>query len=158
MNAIQQKRLLNVAKALRDAAAQPKLKALFTMSQYGYSTHGNGELYSGETGKLVKIEEAKTCGTPACALGHYAARRDLQREFVLDETGDVVDKDGNSFSSEQLERHFGISAGNDDPNEVSDEAEDIFGGYGCDRAKTPIQAARYIEKFVAAKAKAREQE
>jgi hypothetical protein len=56
----QNARLLNVAKALRDAA---EAKKFFCMRDIA----------------IVRDD----CGTPACALGHYAARRDLQATFEL---------------------------------------------------------------------------
>ena len=115
-------RLLNVAKALRESRSPRD----FTMSVYGN----------------------KECGTPACALGHYASRRDLQRTFVLvtdesDQEGMWVNtNDGSyaSYSSEAVCQHFGIEC---------DQAFNLFSAIGCGGAKTPKQAARFIERFVA---------
>jgi len=117
-------RLLNVAKALRESANPND----FHMTDY-----------------------VNDCGTPACALGHYAFRTDLQKLCVIkvreddyfsveyrvhdDERGyDRLD-----YDDPPLLEHFGISA---------EEALELFGGEGCGNAKTPIEAADYIEHFV----------
>jgi hypothetical protein len=112
-------RLLKVARALRESREPKK----FTMEKYGHS-----------------------CGTPACALGHYASRRDLQHTFVLktDEYGgcSVYNKSDHhaGYLSGEAEEHFGL-----------DELQIhlLFGPGGCGGAKTTKQAARFIEKFVA---------
>lgn len=94
------------------------------------------------------------CGTPGCALGHYAARRDLQRTFTLQTEGEMVDvctANGEwvAFPLEDsvlevFEEHFDLSAS---------EVERLFGPDGCGRAKTPNKAADYIERFVKQRAK-----
>jgi hypothetical protein len=112
-------RLLNVAKALRES---PKPKA-FTM---------------------VKIH---TCGTPACALGHYAARRDLQQMFQLSPDGTVSEMKIGVWGATRstqcwlrfVAHHFDVT---------SREAYHLFGGFGCNNAQTPNEAAEYIERFV----------
>lgn len=127
-------RLLNVAKACRES---PNPEA-FTMRKVHY------------------------CGTPACALGHYAARRDLQQMFqlptreALDFNRDrgplqvylgscsiIVGAWGATSPSGALfvhaQHHFGITAA---------QAEDLFSSRGCGNARTPIEAAKYIERFV----------
>lgn len=117
-------RLLKVAKALRES---PKPKA-FYMGKYGYTSsddYGYG------------------CGTPACAMGHYAARRDLQRTFKLSDDGELTDNDGMVVwhSDEDACQHFDIT---------HEQALRLFDGiYGCGYAKTAKQAAKYIERFVA---------
>lgn len=113
-------RLLNVAKTLREAAHNE----LFTMRRYVHD-----------------------CGTPACAIGHYAARADLQSIIRIDH-GSILyvatDEDGQSeiadYDDDQMCEHFGISEG---------QAHELFSGDGCGKAKTPIEAAEYIERFVA---------
>lgn len=116
MNKVQKKRLLNVAKALRDDKDPQK----FTMASFG------------------------ACGTPACALGHYAARKDLQNVFRLTRTGwlGLVGKRDNDLGidAEEVHKHFGINY---------DQSEELFGMRGCGGAKTPLAAAEYIEQFVA---------
>lgn len=105
-------RLLNVAKALREA----RNPEAFTMRTI-----------------------AHPCGTPACALGHYAARPDLQDAFILTSEGTLVSTDGESPFEMEL-KHFEISA---------EQEYELFGAWGCADATTPIAAADYIERFVA---------
>lgn len=118
MKAIYKKRLLNVARALRESPAPKR----FTMGQYGF-------------------DEPNTCGTPACALGHYAFRTDLQKTFNLysswvrfKKSSELVD-----HYSPEVSKHFDLTA---------DETEELFGGEGCGNARTVEQAATYIEGFV----------
>lgn len=110
-------RLLNVAKALREAPDPDK----FDMSFYG---HG--------------------CGAPACAVGHYAARRDLQDTFVLNKDGFVdrrhpVGSQREAANFSDFAAHFGLSR---------DQTEGLFDANGCGMAETPLEAAEYIEDFV----------
>jgi hypothetical protein len=107
-------RLLNVAKALRESPNPD----LFTMARYGFD-----------------------CGTPACALGHYAARPDLQDFFKLKQNGMLVltENDEVPYGEDEME-HFGID---------EKQAAELFGTEGCGNAQTPIEAAEYIEQFVA---------
>lgn len=117
-------RLLNVAKALRESPGPEK----FSMADYANPG----------------------CGTPMCAIGHYAARQDLQSFLVLDNTkrahrfaSPVFYADSGievCYDSSRLRQHFGIDEG---------DAELLFGPEGCEWAQTPIEAAEYIERFVA---------
>jgi len=116
-------RLLLVAKALRESA-QPDKFAMWTYHR---------------------------CGTPACAVGHYAARRDLQDFMQL-----AVDRDTGSL-------RFGVWGATKLANDywdynaaicshfdiTPDQREELFGADGCGDAETANQAARYIERFVA---------
>jgi len=84
------------------------------------------------------------CGTPACALGHYAARRDLQNTFYLRRVrgwlGLVSNRNEDiGVDDPHVHRHFGINF---------DEAQELFGIKGCGDARTPTEAANYIEIFV----------
>lgn len=109
-------RLLNVAKALRESPSPH----MFTMVHYGHA-----------------------CGTPACALGHYAARTDLQDAFELTQSGFLVTTDAGDGRHRTLFKtleHFGIN---------NDQENNLFGLRGCAEARTPIEAAEYIERFVA---------
>jgi hypothetical protein len=114
-------RLLKVARALRESRAPDD----FTMERFG-----------------------NDCGTPACALGHYASRRDLQRTFRFAKYQDIgrptllYAKTGRCayVDHEEVLDHFGVSYG---------QCDELFGPDGCDRAMTPQQAADYIERFVA---------
>jgi hypothetical protein len=114
-------RLLNVAKALRES----KHPDMFSMAD---QIHG--------------------CGTPACAFGHYAAREDLQQAFKIAprwsdaysiQTSDGSDKDV-WWDDESVLEHFGIDRL---------EADKLFYANGCGNAKTPVEAAEYIERLVA---------
>lgn len=79
--------------------------------------------------------------TPACVLGHYVLRRDLQRVFKLrggfpqdSRTGEWI-----SYHFDVVLDHFGI-------NKV--EASDLFASGGCGDAKTPEEACAYIKTFI----------
>lgn len=137
MKKLHQKRLLNVAKALRESE-NPKA---FDMT---YFFHGDSGTLAHNNVQVTNFE----CGTPACALGHYADRTDLQRSFrndlqrktlVSTRCGYLVEYMGTAVN-----RHFGITA---------DEAVDLFGPSGCGGARGPRAAARFIELFVAKKMK-----
>lgn len=119
-------RLLNVAKALRESP---------NPEQFSMKRHVN------------------TCGTPACAFGHYAARADLQSEFSINTAEDPMrfECDGvyrlangeaipTGYDMREVREHFGLT-----PVQI----DDLFCSSGCDGAKTPIEAAEYIERFVA---------
>lgn len=113
-------RLLNVAKALREAAHKER----FTMKRYIH-----------------------TCGTPGCAYGHYAGRPDLQDIIRIsgqciyytkrDDAGDNVFAD---YDDKEICEHFGFT---------EDEARELFREDGCGGATTADEAADYIERFVA---------
>src|SRR5262245_7142093 len=119
MNKLQARRLMNVARACRESES-PKD---FTMARF-----------------------TNTCGTPGCALGHYVARTDLQRIMVevyhagipwpvlRDNRDRAVD-----YDSPETRRHFGLD---------SEALTELFSPWGCGRASTSGQAARYIERFV----------
>lgn len=115
-------RLLKVAIALRESPNPDR----FTMRMWG---HG--------------------CNTPACAMGHYAARADLQDAFMLTDRGQLT-LSGPAHAAlraqglhAEMERdyldHFGISG---------DEWGELFGWSGCSDAKTANEAADYIVDFV----------
>jgi hypothetical protein len=100
------------------------------------------------------------CGTPACAFGHYAAREDLQSDFIIlnpeeieslaaENDGELDASDGVllrstrksvGFDSPEVAEHFGL---------LDEEMSELFSGFGCGEAETPIEAAEYIERFVA---------
>ena len=113
---IYRQRLLNVARALREAPRPEQ----FYMGAF-----------------------ARPCGSPACALGHYAARTDMDQPFSLG-ADSCLWFEGRWVSSLALfnrliPEHFGIT---------SREADQLFYGDGCGRAQTPEQAIAYIENFV----------
>lgn len=124
---IHAQRLLDVARATRETSVPDN----FTMRYFG------------------------DCGSPACALGNYAVRRDLQRVFYLGKLPgsstrlfllSVADNGLVSClvscNEGLVQRHFGISEA---------EAVELFSGVGCGHAQTPEAAAAYIEAFVARK-------
>lgn len=91
------------------------------------------------------------CGTPACVLGHCAARTDLQDAFLLDQseyafghilhTADRSGAIGMEYCPALL-AHFGITEG---------DAHALFSSYGCGLARTAHEAIAYIEGFIARK-------
>lgn len=109
-------RLLNVARACREA----KTPEMFSMRRVKHP-----------------------CGTPACALGQYAARPDLQSEFRLGNDTSCVAVTSGRYSYRRLCDHFQIT---------EDDCDRLFGVWGCNDARLPIEAAEYIERFVATQA------
>lgn len=98
---------------------------------------------------------ASECGTPACVLGNYANRTDLQSEYRLDGRN-IKDSEGlvTHFYDADVHDHFGIT---------DDDAHDLFDVDGCglkdrdtdedgDYIGDPItrnQAVAYLEAFYA---------
>lgn len=124
-------RLLNVARSLRECTLD---RSFFTMKKWGHEA-------SWVRSMLGKVSSKPTCGTPACAMGHYAVRDDLQDTFTLDETGGLRVR-GRRPNFEVIGNHFGISY---------EETNELFSEYGCGNAQTREEAARYIEEFAEAK-------
>lgn len=154
MNKVQSKRLLNVARALREAYAARKK---FNMDKFVFgqaSAIDDGEYDFDSNSYCGSVNnEAEFCGTPACALGHYGARTDLQRvlkvAYLKSDDGVKYAKlqffgtnEDVDFSSHRLQDHFGL-----DVNEL----HELFDYDGCGGAKTALQAAKYIERLVAKK-------
>lgn len=117
-------RLLNVARACRETRAPDR----FDM---GWDVH--------------------PCGTPGCAFGNYACRTDLQKDFtilwkksVAGQFPHLATTDGHFIAWDDAEvgQHFGLGY---------PEVKELFHWEGCGYAKTHIQAAEYIEAFVARK-------
>lgn len=124
MRALHIRRLLNVVRALEESPNPDK----FTMKRFGHE-----------------------CGSPACALGHYCSRPDLQSAFLLSRhaedaacwpapTDDVTACLG--IDNIEICAHFGLTA---------DEAMDLFDENGCGGAQTALEAAKYIRDFVSRK-------
>lgn len=83
------------------------------------------------------------CGTPACALGHYAAatpRRWFWDSFVWPQLRTA----GHESPLDDAAQEFYLS---------NEESRSIFGGQGCGAARTAKQAAKFIRKFVKARAR-----
>ncbi len=76
-----------------------------------------------------------SCGTPACALGHYVASN---KRWVLINRIPFL-KNGNKDLRQDTKDEFGIT---------SDESDQLFGPTGCGRARTAKQAAWYIRQFL----------
>lgn len=97
--------------------------------------------------RFTMSREFHDCGTPACAWGHYVARTDLQDEFTINpgRMGYAIHRDGATFvtySADEVLQHFGIT---------QTETCELFSMNGCGLAITALQAATYIERFVARK-------
>lgn len=89
---------------------------------------------------------ATPCSSPACALGHYAFRQDLQEVFKLHSNAVFI---GASSQPDAVyggvAMHFDISG---------DEARDLFASSGCRRVGndeniTAEDAMEYFENFIA---------
>lgn len=83
------------------------------------------------------------CGAPACVLGHYASRHDIQHTFHLDQSGSLCAGGRKVCHNDpEVRTHFGLT---------SDEAIRLFGIHGCGNAQNPAEAADYIEGFIKGK-------
>jgi hypothetical protein len=148
MNKIQAKRLLNVAKALRES----KHPERFAMDQFVHTDWNYN---------ATPTDDNNWCGSPACALGHYAARTDLQRVIKIAKANrhaatdpKLIFLNGKEFwwtpaeygskNISPINVHFGLS-----PYEM----DLLFDSDGCGQAKSTRAAALYIERFVARKLK-----
>jgi hypothetical protein len=78
-----------------------------------------------------------SCGTPACAWGHYVfslGERKRRQFLSTDMTGFAVIR-----GIDQADNEFMLSW---------NEREELFGVSGCSNARTAKQAAKYIRAFV----------
>lgn len=85
------------------------------------------------------------CGTPACLLGNYALRTDIQHTFKTqaERRLQLLDAEGTSLwiDDARVCEHFDISR---------KQAERLFGRDGCNNAGTDLDAAlAYVEHFMA---------
>lgn len=79
------------------------------------------------------------CGTPACAIGHWIRR--TRGRIALSKDGVLTHAE--VFGSE------GVSAvGSIEFRITREQANELFAGDGCGKAKTAKQAAKYIRRFV----------
>lgn len=105
--------------------------------------------------KLIMTLYVMRCGSPGCVLGHYAERTDMQKLMHIHRTAgewavsayymsyNILPADFGKradYADVEIRRHFGITR---------EEASELFSEVGCNSAKTPLQAAKYIEKFLA---------
>lgn len=111
----------------------------------------------GRVGAAYATYPHAECGTPMCVLGHYAARTDLQTDFMLSGGGTLwgeghslggtlwgsYSREGYSLAS-LIRHHFGIT---------TKQARELFDADGCGNASTAEEAAVYIEKFIAREGK-----
>lgn len=117
---------------------QRLLNAARSVMEYDHSEDRvrRGEIYMGGF--------IKSCGAPACVLGHYAAREDLQDDFKVFGFG-IVHKYGGfslGFDSGYVRKHFNLK---------SDELKSLFGEQGCGNATRAKQVSEYMNNFVAKK-------
>jgi len=80
------------------------------------------------------------CGTPGCALGHWAFNN--KKRWYYSRIYKMVGlRRGGSKGYGYFDaiKEFSIT---------SEERDKLFSGFGCNRATTAKQAARYIRKFV----------
>lgn len=87
-----------------------------------------------------------SCGTPACALGHWAAAHPERWAFVNDVPWLIdVQPYQNSFHKIELRGHnaaaieFGLKPW---------QSRLLFGEFGCGNARSSQEAAAYIREFV----------
>lgn len=102
---------------------------------------------------------AHPCGTPSCALGNYAARTDLQQDFIIGRTElgtkswggrpnewwpqHLESGDSDGVDSEVVCKYFGLTY---------IEVRELFAQHGCGGASNNKEkAASFIEAFVARK-------
>jgi len=131
-------RLLLAARVLREAAKQREIAK-------DHQPHFN------------MCRFVNDCGTPACVLGHYAVRKDVQELFALgienishfaySVRGELLYRESTvheyrptDYYSPEVRGHFDINM---------DECEALFGPIGCNNALTEEEAADFIEKCVA---------
>lgn len=123
--------LLACAQAVREAAKPEN----FSMALYGWTRWFAVDADRGD----MEINE---CGTPACVIGHYASRQDLQNVLIL-RGNRLIWKQSDvavSYADPAVLDYFGL----DDL-----QADELFGSEGCGEAESPSDAADYIEDWVA---------
>lgn len=132
-------RLLNVARALRESPNPDRFDmGLYVHDPYSYEPNDDADILEAPDG---------WCGSPACAMGHYAARTDLQDLLYIRDDGFhrfrmafSATQQSAYHNSRKVLAHFDLD---------DEQIEELFGSFGCGFAKTPTEAAEYIEKFVA---------
>jgi len=150
MNKRQAQRLLRAAKAVEESEV-PKA---FTMECFI-----RGDACDVAVEKAI---EKGWCGTPACVLGHFASRPDLQRLLTIkyDDCPSSVDYDAPSVDYDDPSLRFNLYYRDDTEfdffGDVNNDYfgvnhlqfEALFGTHGCNNAKTPKEAAKFIRNFV----------
>lgn len=87
------------------------------------------------------------CGTPACALGHWAAAHPDRWDVFIDGGPTLKKLDPDNITSgliafitvEHAAYEFGLTV---------PQARELFGSHGCGNAKTSQEAAAYIRAFI----------
>lgn len=114
----------------------------FTMGTY---------VHNRETPYEINGEESNPpqewCGTPACVLGNFGAREDLQRLLCIrDESLAFVERVERdllnivSYCDERIASYFDLT---------TNECYEMFGLDGCNEAKALDAALAYVEDFIA---------
>lgn len=117
---IYRERMQNVVRALRET----RFPRAFKMDRFGHPP---------------PVHDPNGCGTPACALGNYAFRTDLQEDFRMQYGLFIAKGPSLLYVREAVCEHFNITEG---------EYEELFTMNGCDDARTPARAIAYIEAFI----------
>lgn len=81
-----------------------------------------------------------SCGTPACALGHWAVNN--RRRFRIDKDSQII-----TLRSDPTTLFCG-SIGATEFGITDEQGIELFSAQGCGEARTAKQAASYIRKFV----------
>lgn len=91
-------------------------------------------------------KEHRGCGSPACALGHWAAAH--PRTWFTDWLGEVgIWRDAYITGDNRRSASAGIDA-EDEFGLDGGQVKDLFGVAGCGGAKTAREASKYIREFV----------
>jgi hypothetical protein len=92
--------------------------------------------------KYRQTKFAHTCGTPACAGGHWTQHSSGRLELIdTDGFGSfrIRDQTGAVRTVDAFRPEFSLS---------HQESVELFGADGCDYARTAKEAAEYIRRFV----------
>lgn len=96
----------------------------------------------------IDMSRVHICGTPSCALGHYAAREDMQTTFYLGGLQGLRAARASPYCS----IHFNDSLVLNEFGITSEDAEFLFGPvdeHGEARVVTPSEVVEYLTKFFA---------
>lgn len=123
------RRLLQLADELQGIRAARFVKSLQGMRGYDQSTIHH------------------PCGSPACAWGHYVINDKRRRQRILKGLGDE-----DFYYDEVLGEGYvklPVMAAADDEFALEEQERcELFESFGCGRAKSGTEAAKYIRNFV----------
>ncbi len=134
------RRLLKLADILDTADAEHrKLKEpTYDQETFGHDEHPESTV--------------EMCGTPACALGHYAASMRGRRGWGWHKTYGMFWPGYTALKSGTWTHDFGqkspLNAASEEFGLNGSEVQDLFETWGCGGAKTAKQASKYIRAFV----------